>query len=88
MSGRNAHKTAGAAGEVVGRSGKLRHINIKTTGDRVLEFREVNASGNIIYEMDTALIYQIHQDLDLGFKDALYVTVASGTTGEVNVIYE
>lgn len=86
--GRNARKTASAAGIVVNRSGKLRHINIKTTGDRVLEFREVGVGGNIIYEVDTSLVNQIHQDLDLNFKTQLYVTVASGTTGEVNVIYE
>lgn len=85
---RNARKVATAAGQVVGRSGKLRHCNILVTGDRVWELREVNASGNIFYQVDAAITSQIHQDLDLSFRDALHVTIASGTTGSLQIIYE
>ena len=86
--GRNARKVATAAGTVVNRSGKLRHCSVLVTGDRVWELREVGVAGNIIYSVNAALTSQIHQDLDLTFKGELHVTIASGTTGSLNVLYE
>tara|TARA_R110002126_G_scaffold51869_2_gene141650 strand:+ start:79 stop:342 length:264 start_codon:yes stop_codon:yes gene_type:complete len=85
---RNARKLVGAQGEVVGRTGKLRHVTLSVSGDRVYNLREVNVSGNVIYKLDTALVNSIHQDLDLGFRTALFAEVVSGTTGELNVLYE
>lgn len=86
--GRNARKSITTAGEIVGRSGKLKHVNIAVSGDRVYNLREVNVSGNIIYKVDSSLVNQNHQYLDLGFRSALYAEVVSGTTGELNCIYE
>ena len=85
--GRNARKVATGAGIVVNRSGKLKHCSILVSGDRVWSFREVGVGGNIIYEVNAALVNQIHQDLDLSFRDQLYVTI-TGTTGSCNVLYE
>lgn len=84
---RNARKlvTAGDA-EVVGRSGKLKSVNIAVAGDRVYNLREVNVSGNVIFKVSAVALP--HLDLDLGFRDALYAELVSGTTGEINIIYE
>jgi hypothetical protein len=84
---RNAHKLVTAAGEVVGRSGKLRSIQIAVTGDRVWNLRQTDVSGNILYKLSTAINVP-HDNLDLGFKTALFAEVDSGTTGELNVVYE
>jgi hypothetical protein len=86
--GRNARKVATVAGIVVNRSGKLKHCSILVSGDRIWELREVGVAGNIIYSVNAALVNQIHQDLDLSFKGQLYVTILSGTTGSLNVLYE
>lgn len=85
---RNARKSVTVQAEVVGRSGILKHINIAVSGDRVYNLREVNVSGNIIYKVDSSLVNQNHQYLDLGFGTALFAEVVSGTTGELNVLYE
>ena len=85
---RNARKTVNSEVEAIGRSGKLKHIQLLATGDRIFDLREVNVSGNVIYRVNTALGSQIHQDLDLSFRTALFAEVVSGTTGELQIIYE
>lgn len=85
---RNARKTVTSAGQVIGRSGKLRHCTLTISGDRVWELREVNITGNVVYKVNAGLGNTVHQDLDLGFRDALYVKVLSGTTGELQIVYE
>ena len=85
---KNAHKLVTAAGQIVNRTGKLRSISIAVSGDRVWEIRQTDASGAILYKLSTALNAVSHQDLDLGFKGALHATIASGSSGALNVIYE
>ena len=84
---RNAHKILTAAGEVVGRACKLRHCYIAVTGDRIWELRQNGAGGNIVYKVSCAVNIP-HTDLDLNVKTNLHATVLSGTTGELNVLYE
>lgn len=85
---KNAHKLVTAAGQIVNRTGKLRSISIAVSGDRVWEIRQTDANGAILYKLSTALNAVSHQDLDLGFKGALHATVASGSSGALNIIYE
>ena len=85
---KNAHKLVTAAGQIVNRTGKFRSISIAVSGDRVWEIRQTDASGAILYKLSTALNAVSHQDLDLGFKGALHASVASGSSGALNVIYE
>ena len=85
---KNAHKLVTAAGQIVNRTGKLRSISIAVSGDRVWEIRQTDANGAILYKLSTALNAVSHQDLDLGFKGALHATIASGSSGALNVIYE
>ncbi len=84
---RNAHKITSSSEEVVGRSGKLKHITIIDSTSAIINLREVDVSGNVIYKLDVSENAQIHQDLDLGFRTALYAEFVSGT-GEINIIYE
>jgi len=84
---KNARKLAGTEAEVVGRSGKLNHVFIALTGDRVWNLREVNVSGNIIYKV-SCVVDTPHTDLGLSFRTALFADVVSGTIGEINVVYE
>lgn len=84
---KNARKLSSGTGEVVGRSGKLKHITIIDSTSAIINLREVNVSGNVIYKIDVSENAQIHQDLDLGFRTALFAEFVSGT-GEINIIYE
>ncbi len=84
---RNAHKLVGTEAEVVGRSGKLQHVYIALSGDRVWLLRETDVSGNVLYKVDCGEPTP-HTDLGLGFKGALFADVVAGTTGEINVLYE
>lgn len=84
---RNAYSLVGAQGEVIGRTGKLKHIYISTTGDRIWNLREVDVNGNVIYKISCGVDIP-HTELDLGFRDALFAEVVSGTTGEINVLFE
>lgn len=84
---KNARKlvTAGDV-EVIGRSGKITQITVAVAGDRLYNLREVDVSGNVIYKVSAVALP--HLDLNLGFRTALYAELVSGTTGEINVIYE
>ena len=84
---RHARKLVTAEGEVVGRSGKLVHLTIALSGSSIWQLREGSISGNPIYKIDNGL-NRVHQDLNLSFKDALFAEELSGSTGELNVIYE
>jgi len=85
---RHAHKLITTAGTIVNRSGKLRSCNISVSGDRIWELREIGVSGNIIYKVNAGLTSAIHQELDLTFRNELHVTIASGSTGELQILYE
>ena len=84
---RNARKLVGTEAEYVGRSGKLQHVYIALTGDRIWNLREVNVSGNIIYKVSCGVAIP-HTDLGLGFKTALFAEVTGGSSGEINIVYE
>lgn len=84
---RNAHKLVSAQGEVVSRSGKIRHCIITVNTSAIILLREGDITGNIIYKLDVTRDAQHHQDLDLAFKGALFAEFVSGT-GEFNLIYE
>jgi hypothetical protein len=80
-------KVIGAAGEVVGRGGKIVHVSIALTGDRVYELRSVDVTGDVKYKLSVSVEVP-HNDLNIPFKTALYAKVVSGTTGEINVVYD
>lgn len=85
---KHGHALVSTAGTVLNRSGKVIHCNLATSGDRVWELREGDVNGNVIYTINAALTDVLHMDLHLGFKTALYIKVASGTTGSFNLIYD
>ena len=85
---KHAHKLVSTAGEKVSRSGKIIHCNLASSGDRVWELRQTDVNGSVLYTIDASLTNVHHMDLHLGFKNALYVKVASGTTGSFNLIYD
>jgi len=83
-----AHKLVTTAAQYVGRTGKIIHCTLSVSGDRVWELREGDVTGNVLYVINAALTSVSHSDLNLGFKDALYVKIASGATGTFNLIYD
>ena len=80
-------KLVGAQDEVIARSGKIAHVYIATTGDRVWELREVNVSGDIKYKISAGVNIP-HTGLSIPFKTALFAKVTAGTSGEINVIID
>jgi len=85
---KHANKLVTTAAEYVGRSGKIVGCTLSLSGDRIWELRQGTVTGNILYTINAALTSVTHTDLHLGFKTALYVKVASGTTGSFNLIYD
>ncbi len=83
----HSRKLVATEEEVVGRSGKLSSVLIAVAGDKVWNLRSVDISGAIIYKVDTAVEIP-HVNLELSFKTALFAEEVSGTTGELNIVYE
>lgn len=81
--------TAAAHLTVASQPGKLRHITIADAGDIVYKFynaADASDANKLIYQVDTS-VASPHQDLDIPFK-LLYCQKATGTTGDVNIIFE
>ena len=87
MASRYARKLVGSQGEAVGRKGKLQHVYIAVTGDRIWELRDVNVRGAVLYKVSAGVAIP-HTDLGISFKTALFAKVVSGSSGEINVVYE
>ena len=80
-------KLVGTQGEVIARSGKLKHVYIAITGDRIWNLRQVNVSGDIKHKVSAAVAPR-DIELNIPFKTALFAEVVSGTTGEINVVID
>ncbi len=76
-----------AQGEVFAIGGKLSQIAIAVGGDRIWNIREVNVSGAIKYKVDCS-VDAPHNNIDVPFKTALFAEIASGSTGELNILVE
>lgn len=77
----------GAQGEVLKNGGKIAHVYIAVTGDRVWNLREVDVNGDVKYKLSAGVNIP-HTDLHIPFKTALFAEVVSGSTGEINVVVE
>ena len=73
--------------QLTSNGGKLIGVSIAVTGDIVWTFHKGTADTDpLIYKVSTALTIP-HDNIHTPFSK-LYIKKASGTTGQINVIYE
>lgn len=77
-------KLVGAQGEVAKNGGKIMGVYSALAGDRVWNLRETDINGAVKFKVDASKEVN-YSEINVGYQNALFAEVVSGTTGEINI---